>query len=74
MFYSLKEARNLVKKGEAIFYKKDVLWIRLGKDTIRVCSWNSGLKGYTRCFLSKEKPENLDFLFTEFASEGNAKS
>jgi len=66
MFYTLKEAKEMVKKGEAIFYNDNVLWIKLSRDTIRVCSWNSGLNGYTNCFISNEEPKKLDSYFSEF--------
>jgi len=69
MFYTLSEAKEMVKNGKAILFGKDVLWIRLDEGTIKVCSWDQGLRDFTNCYISNEEPEKLDFWFKEYQNQ-----
>ena len=62
-------AREMVKNGKAILFGKDVLWIRLDEGTIKVCSWDRELRGFTNCYISNEEPEKLDFWFKEYQNQ-----
>jgi len=53
--YSMEKVKALEKEGKAVRHTNGVAWIVEG-DVVLVCTYDSGLGVYTKCF----KTDNLD--------------
>ena len=59
-------ARELIQNKKAMLFNRNILWLRISANQIKVFSRSTGLKGFVNPFISTETPEKLDFYFQEY--------